>query len=141
MIDINFFNNSGHKFLPGKKLVESAKQTLSGESINNITLNIIINDDDYILELNKKFLGHDYYTDVITFIVEETPLEAEIYISADTAKRQASEAKVSLSNELMRLTIHGALHIAGYDDSTDELRNAMRQLEDRYLDLINAQKA
>lgn len=97
---------------------------------------VILMSDDDLLQLNREFLKHDYYTDVITFVLEEEPLEGEIYISVDRAREQALEYKVTLHNEVCRLAIHGALHLAGYDDGTESEREAMRVLEDTYLTLV-----
>ncbi len=116
-----------------------AYAVLSGEGRNNATLTIIIVDDATIHRLNVEFLGHDHTTDVITFPLESDPdLEAEIYISADTARRQAAEYHVPTRLELARLAIHGILHLCGYDDDTDEHRAAMRLREDHHLGGITA---
>ncbi|MBK7986366.1 MAG: rRNA maturation RNase YbeY [Ignavibacteria bacterium] len=84
--------------------------------------------------MNRKFLQHDYPTDVITFPLEDNPLEGEIYISIDTAIEQARDYNVSVAQELMRLAAHGTLHLIGYDDSTDEERARMSELETLYIE-------
>ncbi len=86
--------------------------------------------DDEIHELNRRFLKHDYPTDIITFPLEDDPIEAELVISADTARRQAREYGVSMRNECIRLAIHGVLHLCGYDDRSDGDREAMKARED-----------
>ena len=79
-------------------------------------------------------MGKSSATDVITFpIDEEPPIYGEIYISIDTARRQAEEYGVSLRNELCRLAVHGALHLAGYDDATPKQREKMHNLENQYI--------
>jgi len=88
------------------------------------------------LKLNNEYLQHDYYTDVITFSLNEDDtkeIDGEIYICVDVAEEQAKEYKVSLSNELSRLAIHGLLHLCGYGDKTDEEQKLMRSLENKYL--------
>jgi len=89
--------------------------------------------DAEIRELNRRFLRHDYPTDIITFPLEEDPIEAELVISAETARRQAREYGVTMRDEYARLAIHGSLHLCGYDDRTDDDRAAMKAREDHYL--------
>jgi probable rRNA maturation factor len=100
---------------------------------------IIFVDDHGIRELNKKYLNHDYVTDVISFPVDEVDgvIEGEIYICLQQADRQAREYKISLKNEVSRLAIHGMLHLVGYEDTTPEQRAVMRMKEDRYLEMLN----
>jgi probable rRNA maturation factor len=78
-------------------------------------------DDDYLLEMNKSHLGHDYYTDIITFNMnEENSLCGEMYISVDRVKENADEfSKGDFMLELSRVMVHGALHLLGYDDHSD----------------------
>ena len=135
--DINVFNASGEKFLPAKKLKRCVDNVLTGEGLPRATINIVITDDMEIRKLNKSYLNHDFVTDVITFpLNDEGDLDGEIYISVDTARRQATEYKVSLTNELMRLSAHGALHLSGYGDSTDGERAKMHELENKYISYI-----
>jgi rRNA maturation RNase YbeY len=130
---ISVFNSSSHKFLPKKKVQDRLKEVFLSESVDLSWVNVIYLNDDEIHQMNKEHLEHDYPTDVITFELEKEPLEGEIYIGTDTAIYQAKEYKVSSSNEMQRLAIHGALHLCGYDDKTDEQKQLMRQKEDFYL--------
>ncbi len=109
------------------------ERALRGEKVRRAEVNVILVDDEELLRMNREHLGHDYYTDVITFTLEEKPLEGEIYISVDRAREQAREYGVGLYEEVKRLAIHGVLHLAGYDDASDEQRGRMKALEDRYL--------
>jgi probable rRNA maturation factor len=96
--------------------------------------------DAYLLDINKEFLAHDYYTDVITFPYHETdeePLEGDIYISIERTAENAATAKVTPLHELARVMVHGVLHLCGYDDATDELRAAMHDKENFYLNILN----
>ena len=133
---IEIFNSSSLKYLPIKKTQKAVETTLKGESVSNAEVNVIYMDDPDIHQMNQEYLNHDYPTDVITFPLNETPLEGEIYIGAETAVKQAEEYKVSLTNELLRLVIHGTLHLCGYDDATDEERHDMHLLENKYLGLL-----
>lgn len=130
---INTFNESGAKFLPWKKISNIVETILKSEGKKEANVNIIVLDDNQIHEMNKEYLSHDYPTDVISFILEEAPLDGEVYISVDTAKEQAKDYKVSLSNEMTRLVAHGTLHLCGYDDDTKEKRAFMTNLENKYL--------
>jgi probable rRNA maturation factor len=133
-IEIEVFNHTERKFLPLKKMKEAASNVFLGEGRYDVELNIIILDDSAIHQMNIEFLQHDYPTDVITFnLDEENFLAGEIYISADTAEIQSKDYKVSLTNELMRLAAHGALHLCGYDDETPEQREYMHSLENKYI--------
>ncbi len=100
-------------------------------------LNIIFVSDQYELNLNKTFLKHDYFTDIITFNYAAQPeiIEGEMYISADRVKENAQKFKVSNFNESQRVIVHGLLHLCGYDDRTPEEEAAMHRLEDYYLSL------
>ncbi|HVU85535.1 MAG TPA: rRNA maturation RNase YbeY, partial [Puia sp.] len=91
--------------------------------------------DDYLLEINRQYLKHDYYTDIITFGLSEPgqPINAEIYISVDRIKDNAREFKTSFKRELHRVIFHGALHLCGYKDKKKEDQQVMRKMEDKYL--------
>ena len=95
--------------------------------------------DEYLLNINKEFLAHDYYTDVITFPYHESgadALEGDIYISTERTAENAKTAGVSHLHEMARIVVHGVLHLCGYDDATDELRAAMREKENFYLNIL-----
>jgi probable rRNA maturation factor len=93
--------------------------------------------DDYLLDINRQYLQHDYYTDIITFDLSEPkqPINAEIYISIDRVKENAREFKTSFKRELHRVIFHGALHLCGYKDKKPKEEALMRKTEDKYLGL------
>ena len=100
-------------------------------------INYIFCDDIRILEINREFLRHDYFTDVITFdYTEENLISGDIYISVDTVKSNAQEYGVSFSQELHRVIIHGVLHLCGFDDKTPEEQQEMRRKEDIAISMI-----
>lgn len=134
-IRINIVNESGKGRIPKSKLSKVIQYVLEGENVSDAQISVIIVDNERIHEMNRQYLQHDYPTDVITFPIEDNPIECEIYISIDTAEEQAKDYGVSLTNELMRLVAHGTLHAVGYDDSTDEQRSEMSRLETRYIQL------
>jgi len=115
-------------------------ETFKKEGVSKkIIMSIIFNSDEALLEMNKQFLDHDYYTDIITFPIEETEteLEAELYISIDRVKENAEDIGVSFENELHRVIIHGTLHLCGFGDKTESEEKLMRQKEDEYLAVLD----
>jgi probable rRNA maturation factor len=99
-----------------------------GKKTGNIAY--IFCSDERILEVNKQYLQHDYYTDIITFDYSEGPIiSGDIFISIDTVKTNAEEFGVSFEQELNRIIIHGILHLCGQDDKTPELRLEMTRKE------------
>ncbi len=112
---------------------DSIGVVLKREGKKQAAITVILVSDAAIRRLNKEFLRHDYATDILTFPLDDSGIEAEFYISVDTARLQAREYRVSIREELARLAIHGTLHLCGYDDATEILRNEMKIKEDRYL--------
>lgn len=95
--------------------------------------------DEYLLKVNRKFLNHNFYTDIITFDLSgnNQKVTAEIYISTDRVKENAQINSVFLYKEMYRVLFHGALHLCGYKDKTFEEIRVMREKEDFYLDLYS----
>ena len=101
-------------------------------------LNYIFCDDDYLLDINRRFLQHDYLTDIITFPGEGgIGLKGDIFISIDRVRENAGLYETSFDDELRRVMIHGALHLMGYEDATDKEKEAMRREEDAMLKLFH----
>ncbi|MBZ5859066.1 rRNA maturation RNase YbeY [Flavihumibacter profundi] len=98
-------------------------------------LNYIFCSDEYLLAINRDFLQHDYYTDIVTFELNDpgTPISGEIYISIDRIRDNAKNLEESFTRELHRVIFHGALHLCGYRDKTQEEEKLMRKMEDKYL--------
>lgn len=97
-------------------------------------LNFIITDDNNIREINREFLKHDNFTDVIAFDYgSNTKVNGEIYISLDSVRINANNYKVSLKSELLRVILHGTLHLCGYTDKTAEERQIMHNMEDKWM--------
>ena len=137
---IKFFNSEIDFSLKSKnKYTSWILSTFKSENIiKDIELSVVFCSDDALLKINQSFLGHDYYTDIITFPIEETDkvLEAELYISIDRIKDNATKEKVSFYKELNRVIIHGVLHLCGYGDKTEQQIKTMRSKEDFYLFLF-----
>lgn len=98
-------------------------------------LNYIFCTDRQLLEINRQYLKHDYYTDIITFELSgpTDPIEGEIYISIDRVKENARILKEKLNKELHRVIFHGALHLCGYSDKSKKEILKMRKMEDQCL--------
>jgi len=99
-------------------------------------LNFIFCSDPYLLEINRRYLGHDYYTDIITFdYCEGKVLAGDLFISIDTVRENASFYGSRFEDELDRVMIHGVLHLIGYDDHTEADQKEMRRKEEESLKL------
>ena len=125
---INFrINRSG-----GKKVF--LEKVITDEKKNPGDLVFVFTNDENILEMNKKFLGHDYYTDVISFdYSDESKVNGEIYVSIETVRRNAIEYKVNIDEEIMRVLIHGVLHLCGYRDTELNEKKKMFLKQERLL--------
>jgi rRNA maturation RNase YbeY len=112
-------------------LVEAAKN--EGKSTGEITL--IFCSDEHLLEMNRQYLEHDYYTDIITFdYTEGNEISGDLFISIDRVYDNAEQNEVSRLDELKRVCVHGVLHLCGFGDKSDEEARVMRIKEDYYLD-------
>lgn len=111
-------------------LINVAKS--ESKSISSLTY--VFCSDDYLLDINIKYLGHDYYTDIITFPYKEgDEVESDLYISLDRVKENAEDFNVSYDEELKRVMVHGLLHLLGYSDKSDDDIRMMREKEDYYI--------
>jgi len=107
-----------------------------GKKIGEIAY--IFCNDEKILEINKQYLKHDFYTDIITFdYSEKDKISGDIFISLDTVKSNSEKFNTLYDNELYRVIIHGILHLCGQNDKTPEEEKVMRKKEDEALFLIN----
>ncbi|MEI9958302.1 MAG: rRNA maturation RNase YbeY [Ferruginibacter sp.] len=104
-----------------------------GKKLDSMTY--IFCSDEYLLDINKANLKHDYYTDIITFNLSPDPniITGEVYISIDRVRDNATELKVSLKEELHRVIFHGVLHLCGHKDKSAKDTKEMRAAEDRLL--------
>lgn len=134
MIRVQVFNAHGRYRLAKKPLLQYVSRVMKGERKKSADVSVIFIDSKSCRKLNKKYLNHDYVTDVISFKLQGgSGMEGEVYVNLDRAKQQAKSYRVSFSNEVARLVIHGTLHLAGYMDGTSTGRKQMRGLENRYL--------
>jgi len=99
-------------------------------------LNVIFCSDPYILDINIKYLGHDYFTDIITFDYSRKPLiSGDLFISIDSVRENSQFYGTEFQEELHRVIVHGVLHLIGYDDHAESDIAVMRSKEDYYLKL------
>ena len=98
-------------------------------------INYIFCSDDYLLKINRQYLKHDSFTDIITFDHSDSHeiIDGDIFISVERVKENSKMFNKTLQNELCRVIIHGVLHLIGYVDKTTEDQQKMRELEDKYL--------
>lgn len=97
---------------------------------------VIFCSDGYLLDVNRKYLGHDYFTDIITFdYCEGERLSGDLFISVDSVRENAFEYGTEFADELNRVMVHGLLHLIGYDDHTEEDVKTMREKENQYLEI------
>ena len=100
------------------------------------SLNYIFCSDKRLLQINREFLNHDFYTDILSFDLSDSKLtEAEIYISVDRVKENAGIGGTTFKSELLRVIFHGALHLCGFRDKTKVEKRKIRDREDHYLRL------
>lgn len=113
---------------------------LQQELVEFNSVSFIFCKDDYLHSLNQKFLNHDTYTDILTFTLsdENEPVQSEIYISVERIRENSLAFGVAFSVELLRVMVHGILHLCGYSDHTAEVKKIMRQKEDFYLSLYGS---
>lgn len=103
-------------------------------------LSYVFCSDEYLLQINRDFLQHDYYTDIITFDLSENEgIQGEIYISTDRVKENAATEGVSFKEEMLRVIFHGALHLCGFKDKLSAEVKLMRNKENLYLRLYKEQ--
>ena len=109
---------------------------LEGKEVES--LQYIFCSDEHLLQMNRDFLQHDYYTDIITFDLspaKNDPTSGELYISVDRVKDNAINFDSSFERELHRVVFHGVLHLIGYKDKSEKDQKLMRKKEDQYLNI------
>jgi probable rRNA maturation factor len=115
-------------------LIRLARLTLAGEGIERASISIALVDDPTIHQINARHLGHDWPTDVITFVLsDDDELAGELVVSGEMAATTAREAGIDPQGELALYVVHGLLHLCGYDDVTDATAAMMRQREGEVL--------
>ncbi len=135
-----------HSQVKGFRLVGKAKtdewilKVLKEEKKKGGEINFVFVDDEFLLGINRQYLKHDFYTDVITFDWTEKnqTISGDVYISIDRIKENAEKEKIPFITELRRVIVHGVLHLVGYKDKTISDKKKMTLAEDRYLAIFNS---
>ena len=131
---INYFYESDFRISKESIYSEWIKAVFISEGKRFEEINYIFCDDEYLLKINREYLNHDYYTDIITFDNSISSLiMSDIYISAERVKENASHYVVDFMDELRRVMIHGVLHLCGYKDKTTEEQELMTVKENEKL--------
>jgi len=138
--EINFFTQSVNVSLRNRKNLKECLIrliNLENKFIRTAGVNVIFCDDPYLYELNTKFLKHNTLTDIITFSYSSgNDLKGDIFISIDRVKENAKMYAQLYRNELLRVIIHGFLHLSGYDDKNSKEKEIMTQKENFYLEFL-----
>jgi rRNA maturation RNase YbeY len=137
---INFYDEKVSFSFKGKrqftKMQIKTLLEMEGKKIGDLCL--IFCSDDFLLDINKKYLGHDYYTDVITFdYTVDNSVSGDIFISVERVDENAREFGVAFEHELSRVIYHGVLHLCGYKDKAEDEERTMREKEDFYLKTLS----
>ena len=138
---LRFFNEDTDFKLPQKVAVKkwlTVQAKAEGHDMGD--LNYIFATDEYVLGVNKEYLQHDFYTDIITFDnreFDDDPIEGDIYVSVDRVTDNAVQLGIAPDQEMRRVLAHGLLHLCGYGDKTDEEIRVMREKEDEWLLMYN----
>ncbi|MBS1524312.1 MAG: rRNA maturation RNase YbeY [Bacteroidetes bacterium] len=136
MPSVNFFEEDIRFNLKNKNKVKQwVKTTITTEGYKLQDLNYIFCSDQYLLQINRQYLNHDTYTDIVTFDNSATKglIEGDIFISIDRIRENAAKFQTGETDELHRVIIHGALHLLGYKDKTPGDKKLMTEKEDHYL--------
>ena len=134
----NFFFETKNLKIKNKKKVRSLVKSLCLKENKKLGfINCVFCSDEYLKGVNKKYLKHDYYTDIITFDHKEKEdnVEGDLYISLERIKENAKNFGVKTEEELIRVIIHGLLHLIGYKDKSKKEKMIMTQKENKYISL------
>lgn len=133
-----FFEDTDFNLKNKTKIKKWLKLVAESEVFSLGTVSVIFCSDNYILDINQRFLQHDYFTDIITFDYSEgEKISGDLFISVDSVRENSIEYGTEFEEELHRVIVHGILHLIGYDDHTDEEIRTMRSKENYYLSLYD----
>ncbi len=136
---INFFTEDVDFDLKGKlKNKKWIKTIVEQEGQKTGDINIIFCSDEYLLEVNKQYLNHDYYTDIITFNYNTEKVNGDLFISIDRVAENAEKQNVPRGTEMQRVIIHGVLHLLGYNDKSPKEEKEIREKEDKAIEIFNS---
>ena len=132
---VRYFIQDTDFLFKGKAVHKAWLKAVASEENRRLgDISVIFCSDAYLLDMNKKYLGHDYFNDIITFDYSEGEvLSGDLFISVDTVRSNASFYSAEFDDELDRVIVHGLLHLIGYDDHSEEEFAAMKEKENYYL--------
>ena len=134
MAVVRVFNAHPRRHLRTQPIARYVRRVLRAEGYPRGEVAVVAVDSRFCRRLNRRYLGHDRVTDVISFLMEEgVLLQGEVYVNLDRARSQAREHEISEAHELARLVIHGTLHLVGYDDRDTRRARRMKAAEERHL--------
>lgn len=138
---INFYSENEFTLLGQSAHEKWLKDVISSEKKKLGEISFIFCDDEYLLDINRKYLNHDTYTDIISFdnTVGEI-LQGDIFISISRVKENAEVYEVSFPEELRRVLVHGILHLCGYKDKTRSEKQLMRLKEEEKLEMFHVEQ-
>ncbi len=133
-MDLQFHNQNTTFSLPENNIADWVVMLCNEKKLQAGEISIIFCSDEFLLQINQKYLSHDYYTDIITFDYSvENTLSGDLFISIDRVKENAEKYKTPFLKELFRVIIHGILHLSGQKDHSDIQRKQMQEQEEFYL--------
>jgi len=133
-MDVEVFNPDPDCSLTTDQILNIVDEVCAKTGLHVKSCNIIFVSDKELAEMHHRYLNDPSPTDVITFNLGSDEIEGEIYISSERAKTQSKEYNVSFENELIRLVVHGLLHLAGYDDLSESDYREMKQKENYFVE-------
>jgi probable rRNA maturation factor len=133
--EISLSNEQSRHSINETQLIDAARAVLADSSFSSAMISLVVGDDAAMHELNRQYLDHDWPTDVLSFVLDDSSnrLEGEVIISAETAAEAAAELGCSAAAEQLLYVIHGMLHLVGYRDKTASDAEEMRAAEARFL--------
>lgn len=138
---IEYNSNNDYALTEQNKYTEWLKNVIEKEGFSLGEICYVFTSDEELWQINLEYLGHDYYTDIITFdYTEDQVLSGDIFISTDRVEENAGEFGVQFEEELRRIMVHGILHLMGYRDKTKEEKKLMRLQEESKLKLFHVEQ-
>ena len=133
-----FFDDVSFNLKRKRKITSWLEKVAKNEKKTIDNLCYVFVSDEKIQDMNCKYLHHDYTTDILTFdLSSEDAISGDMYISVETVKENAKDYNVDFQAELLRVMLHGVLHLCGYNDGTEEEQKEMRGKEDEYLVMVD----
>lgn len=133
---VSFSEECSFRLKDKLKIKRWIKQVVENYGYKLGEISYVFCSDERILEVNKQYLSHDFYTDIITFdYVEKERVSGDIFISIDRVEENAKDFNVTFQQELLRVIIHGVLHLLGFEDHSQEEQQIMRQKENEAIAL------